>query len=229
MRTYLFAGASSAIAQQTAKLLQEKGHRVIGLSRTASDFPYDEFYTIDSYDFGHFPVIEKELDGLVYFPGTINLKPFHRLKAEEFKEDMAINAMGAIAFTQAYLSLLHKLHTTSIVFISTVAVSTGLPFHSSISLAKGALEGLTKALAAELAPKVRVNCVAPSLVHTPLGERFVNTPEKMELMQKRNPLHKVGEALDVANAIAFLLSQESDWISGQVLAVDGGMSSLRNV
>ena len=228
MKTYLFAGASSAIAQETAQLLKAKGHKVIGLS-TKSEMPgYDEWYTIEKYDFDSFPNMEIPIDGMVYFPGTINLKPFHRLKNDEFVSDFSINALGAVAFTQKYLNNLKKPESASIVFISTVAVAIGLPFHASIAMAKGAIEGLTKALAAELAPTVRVNCVAPSLVNTPLGEKFVSTPEKMEAMQKRNPLHKVGEPVDVANAIAFLLGTDSNWVSGQILAIDGGMSTIKN-
>lgn len=227
MNTYLFAGASSAISKESAKQLQQKGHKVIGISTKQNNYNYDEFYQIESYSFGNFPTIDKKLNGIVYFPGTINLKPFHRLTQAEFTNDLNINTLGAVAFTQAYLNNLKKVENASVVFISTVAVSTGLPFHSSISMAKGAIEGLTKALAAELAPDIRINCVAPSLVNTPLGDKFINTPEKLEAMQKRNPLRKVGEALDVANAIVFLLSAKSNWISGQTLAVDGGMCNLK--
>ena len=228
MQTFLFAGASSAIAQCTAKILQDKGYRVLGISTKPNTYNYNEFYQIESYAFGSFPLINEEIHGLVYFPGTINLKPFHRLTAEEFNADLNINSLGAVAFTQAYLNSIKKVNLASVVFISTVAVSTGLPFHSSISMAKGALEGLTKALAAELAPTIRVNCVAPSLVNTPLGDKFVNSPEKVEAMQKRNPLRKIGEAADIANAIVFLLGNESNWISGQTIAVDGGMNNLKN-
>lgn len=228
MQTFLFAGASSAIAQCTAKILQDKGHKVLGISTKPNTYNFNEFYQIESYAFGSFPLINEEIHGLVYFPGTINLKPFHRLTAEEFNTDLNINSLGAVAFTQAYLNNIKKVNLASVVFISTVAVSIGLPFHSSISMAKGALEGLTKSLAAELAPTIRVNCVAPSLVNTPLGDKFVNSPEKVEAMQKRNPLRKIGEAADIANAIVFLLGNESNWISGQTIAVDGGMNNLKN-
>jgi 3-oxoacyl-[acyl-carrier protein] reductase len=228
MKTYLFAGASSAIAQETAALLKAKGDRVIGLSTKSEIQGYDEWYTLERYDFDAFPNIDIPIDGLVYFPGTINLKPFHRLKREEFVSDFLINSLGAVAFTQKYLNNLKMATAPSIVFLSSVAVAIGLPFHSSIAMAKGAIEGLSKALAAEFAPTIRVNCVAPSLVNTPLGEKFVSTPEKMEAMQKRNPMHKVGESLDVANAIAFLLSKESNWVSGQIFAIDGGMSTIKN-
>ena len=228
MKTYLFAGASSAIAKESAKLLQAKGHKVIGISTKEKDFNYDEFYQIESYNFGSFPLLENPLDGIAYFPGTINLKPFHRLKPEEFITDFNINTLGAVAFTQSYLGNLKKAEKSSIVFISTVAVGIGMPFHSSIAMAKGAIEGLTKSLAAEYAPLIRVNCIAPSLVNSPLAEKFVSSPEKIESMQKRNPMQKVGDPIDVANAVIFLLGNESGWVSGQIMAVDGGMSTLKN-
>ncbi len=227
-KTYIFAGASSAIAVATAKLLQLKGHKVIGISTKTEVLNYNQFYQVENYGFDKFPAIDDAIDGLVYFAGTINLKPFHRITAAEFKNDYDINALGAVAFTQAYLTHIKKAPTASIVFISSVAASVGLPFHSSIAMAKASIEGLTKALAAELAPNIRVNCVAPSLVNTPLGNKFINTPEKLEAMQKRNPLHKVGQADDVAAIIAFLLSSDSGWITAQTIAVDGGMNLIKN-
>lgn len=226
-QTFVFAGASSKIALETASQLKSQGHKVIGISTKTENSIYDKFYTVEQYDFSVFPVIADTIDGLVYFPGTINLKPFNRLTAKEFLSDYHINSLGAVAFIQAYLSNLKSSLSPSIVFISTVAVSTGLPFHTSISMAKGALEGLTKSLAAELAPLVRVNCIAPSLTDTPLSEKFINTPEKVEASQKRNPLRKIGVAGDIANAIEFLLSSKSSWITGQIIAVDGGMNSLK--
>ena len=227
-KTYLFAGASSAIAIETGKLLKAKGHKVIGLSTKEVHEFYDDLYRIEKYKFAAFPEITDAIDGLVYFPGTINLKPFARLNESDFINDFEINSLGAVAFLQAYLNNLKKSQTGSIVFISSVAAGIGLPFHSSIAMAKGALEGLTKALAAELAPAIRVNCVAPSLANTPLGERFINSPDKIEQMKKRNPLQKVGAPVDVANAIFYLLSDESAWVTGQVLSVDGGMSKIKN-
>jgi len=227
-KTVLFAGASSAIAKQTALLLQAKGYRVIGLSTKNASEGYDAFYKIENYDAAVYPSIEEVIDGLVYFAGTINLKPFTRLTQEDFLNDFKINTLGATAFVQAYLGNLKKSKNGSVVFLSSVAVSVGLPFHASIAMAKGGLEGLSRALAAELAPGIRVNCIAPSLVNTPLGNKFINTPEKLEQMQNRNPLRKVGNPLDVANAISFLVGEEATWVSGQVFAIDGGMSVLKN-
>ena len=227
-KTYLFAGASSAIALETAKLLKQKGGKIIGLSTKIIEGSYDEFFHVEKYDFNKFPNINDTIDGLVYFPGPINLKPFARLTSADFLTDFEINALGAVAFVQAYLTNLKKSENASVIFVSSVAVGVGMPFHSSVSLSKGAIEGLTRALAAELAPSIRVNCVAPSLVNTPLASKFINTQDKVELMQKKNPLRKIGAAIDVANAITFLLSEESAWVSGQVFAVDGGMSTIKN-
>lgn len=226
-KTYLFAGASSAMAEKTSIILQKEGHKVIGISTKEKAFPYDEFYQLDKYDSSLFPIINGVIDGLVYFPGTINLKPFHRLTAKEFIIDYEINALGAALCVQSYVNQLKQSPCGSIVFISSVAAQSGMPFHTSIAMAKGATEGLTKSLAAELAPSIRVNAIAPSLTQTPLADRFINTPEKMEASQKRNPLKKVGIPEELAEAIVFLLSEKSSWITGQILAVDGGMGTLK--
>ncbi len=227
-RTYLFAGASSAIAIHTALQLKAQGHRVIGISTKTENHGYDHFITVPNYQFGSFPAIDEPIDALVYFPGTIQLKPFHRLSEQDFTNDYQINSLGAVAFVQAYLAKLKQSNAGSIVFISSVAARTGMPFHTSIAMAKGAIESLTLSLAAELAPGIRVNCIAPSLTNTPLSDKFINTPEKIEASQKRNPMHKIGSTEDIAQAIMYLSSPGAAWITGQVLAVDGGMGSLKN-
>ncbi|NDI99588.1 SDR family oxidoreductase [Flavobacterium sp. LaA7.5] len=227
MATYLFAGASSAMAVQAATLLKKQGHTVIGVSTKDDNGNYSEWHKVAHYGFGTFPPIDDVIDGLVYFPGTINLKPFHRINENDFTADYNVSALGAAAFVQAYLPNLKKSAVASVVFISTVAVGTGMPFHASVAMAKGAIEGLTRSLAAEFAPKIRVNCVAPSLTDTPLAERLLGSDDKTEAAKNRNPLKKIGTPNDLAQAITFLLGENAAWITGQVLAVDGGMNKLR--
>lgn len=226
-KNFLFAGASSAIALQTASMLQLDGHQVFGISTKPLSEGYNQSFLVERYSQGFLPVLEQPLDGLVYFPGTINLKPFARITPADFTRDYEINALGAAMFIQHYLPNLKKSGTASVVLISSVAASLGLPFHSSISMAKAALEGLTRALAAELAPSIRVNCIAPSLVDTPLASKFIDTDEKREQVAKRNPLRKVGSPSDIAGTVCFLLCDESKWMTGQILSIDGGMGSLK--
>lgn len=226
-KTFLFAGASSAMAVETAKYLQAEGHKVIGLSTKEKTYDYDAFYKIEKYRTGIFPSLDEPLHGAVYFPGSINLKPFKRIAEADFLNDYEINALGAAVFAQAYVDQLKKSGQGSLVFISSVAAGVGMPFHTSISMAKGALEGLTKALAAEYAPGIRVNCVAPSLTETPMAARLINTPEKAEALKNRNPLKKNGSPQDLAGILAFLLGDQSGWITGQIIYVDGGMGSLK--
>jgi NAD(P)-dependent dehydrogenase (short-subunit alcohol dehydrogenase family) len=226
-KTYLFAGASSAIGKKASEILRKEGNKVIGISRNDCSEHYDDFYTVDNYGKENFPAISEPINGLVYFPGTINLKPFARLSSTDLDNDYQVNTLGAVYFVQNYLNQLKNVESASVVFISTVAVKTGMPFHSSVALTKGAIEGLVPALAAELAPKIRVNAVAPSLTHTALSERFLNTPEKQDASRNRNPMKKIGSPDEVAEAICFLLTSKSSWITGQVLGVDGGMGNLK--
>ena len=135
--------------------------------------------------------------------------------------------MGAIAVIQKLLPNLKQAETSSIVLFSTVAVQTGMGFHASIAASKGAIEGLARSLASEFAPKIRVNCIAPSLTDTPLAERLLNSPEKREASAARHPLKAIGAPADIASAAAFLLSDQASWMTGQILHIDGGMSSVR--
>ncbi|KGO84666.1 oxidoreductase [Flavobacterium rivuli WB 3.3-2 = DSM 21788] len=226
-RTYVFAGASSAMAVQALAVLKEQGHKVIGISRSENNPGYDDYYTVQNYGFGTFPKIGEAVNGLAYFPGTINLKPFNRISEADLTTDFSVNALGAAAFAQAYLPNLKSAVAPSVVLFSTVAVATGMQFHASVAMAKGAVEGLTRSLAAELAPKIRVNCIAPSLTDTPLAEKLLGSPEKTEAGKNRNPLKLIGSTTDIANAVTFLLSENANWITGQVLAVDGGMGAVR--
>jgi NAD(P)-dependent dehydrogenase (short-subunit alcohol dehydrogenase family) len=167
---------------------------------------------------------------LVYCPGTINLKPFHRFSIEDFQKDYEVNVLGAIKVLQACLKGLKKSESASVVLFSTVAVQVGLGFHSSISSAKGAVEGLAKSLAAEWAPnKIRVNVVAPSLTDTPLASALLGNEDKKEASNKRHPLGRYGQPEDIAGAAVFLLSTDASWMTGQVLHLDGGMSSVKSM
>lgn len=224
---YVFAGASSSIAKSCAKILQNKGHRVTGLSRNETNYPYDHLIKVNSYRLEDLPALDEAIDGLVYFPGTISIKPFQRILRKEFIEEFEVHVLGAVDFVQKYLPELRKSPVASVVFISSVAASIGLPFHTSVSASKAALEGLTRALAAELAPTVSVNCVAPSMLSTPLSERWTNTPEKQEAIKNKNPKKRIGKPEEVASMICYLLSEEAGLVTGQTLAIDGGMKHLK--
>jgi NAD(P)-dependent dehydrogenase (short-subunit alcohol dehydrogenase family) len=226
-KRFILAGASSAMSLATAEKLRATRNEVIGISRSEITEGYDSTYMVENYHQGSYPTLEGKFNGLVYFPGTINLKPFGRLASKDFQQDFDIHVMGAISFIQSFLPLLEKDGKSSIVLISSVAATTGMPFHASVSVAKSALEGLTRSLSAELAPHIRINAIAPSLVNTPMGAKFINTPEKAEAIQKRNPLQKIGSTEHIASAISFLLSDESEWITGQTIAVDGGMGKIK--
>jgi NAD(P)-dependent dehydrogenase (short-subunit alcohol dehydrogenase family) len=166
--------------------------------------------------------------GLFIVLVTINLKPFHRISIEDFQKEMDVNFFGAVRVLQACLKGLKKSNVASVVLFSTVAVQTGMGFHAGVASAKGAIEGLTRSLAAEWAPsKIRVNAIAPSLTDTPLAASLLATPDKKESSDKRHPLGRVGTPEDIAKAALYLLSEDSSWMTGQIIHIDGGMSSLK--
>ena len=220
MKHFLLVGASSAIAQTTKSTLLDRGYQVTQLSRVESFSDYE----LTDY-LSALPSIDDRFDGIVYFPGSINLKPFRSLKLEDFQADFNIHVLGAVNVLKTYQSNLNE--GSSVVLISSVAATTGMPFHASVASVKAAVEGFARSLAAEWAPKIRVNVVAPSLTLTPMAEKLTNTPEKIEAGAQRHPLKRLGNTTDLANAITFLLGEESAWITGQVLAVDGGMGNLK--
>jgi NAD(P)-dependent dehydrogenase (short-subunit alcohol dehydrogenase family) len=229
--TYLVVGGTSGIGAAVLERLVAGGNVVIQLSRHPERAPAGPLVTSIAWDAGGepFPVAQlpEVLDGLVYCPGSIRLKPFARLTERDFEEDLALNLMGAVRALQGSLpSLQRAAGGASVVLFSTVAVGTGMPFHASVASAKGAIEGLTRSLAAELAPRVRVNAVAPTVTDTPLAGRLLGSEEKRRAAAARHPLEAVGDASDVAKAVLWLLC-DAPMVTGQVIPCDGGLSSLR--
>ncbi len=223
-KNIILVGGNSGIGKAVAAQLQEDGATIFSYSRTGKGTAAVDFST----NFEELPGLPEIIDGVVYCPGTINLKPFHRISIADFKQEMEVNFYGAIRLLQACLKGLKKSSSPSVVLYSTVAVQTGMGFHAGIASAKGAVEGLTRSLAAEWAPnKIRVNAIAPSLTETPLASALLSTPEKKEASDKRHPLGRVGRPEDIAEATVFLLSEKSSWMTGQILHLDGGMSHLK--
>lgn len=231
MRKYLIVGAGSGIGKALTEKLRAEGNELYVITRQPTalshldkvNFIEPNFMNEDWKASG----IPAELDGLVYCPGTINLRPFRALKPADFRNDFEVNVIGAVKVIQTVLKALKAGQNASVVLFSTVAVSQGMSFHSSVAASKAAVEGLGKSLAAELAPAIRVNVIAPSLTQTPLAEKLLSTPEKEEASAKRHPMQRVGQAEDIAAMAAFLLSEQSGWITGQVIGVDGGLSTLK--
>ena len=227
MKTFVIIGSTTGIGLSMAEQLAQN-NRVFGVSRREQSEVNHANYThfsfdvlADSWDTIPFP---EQIDGLVYCPGSIQLKPLKMLTDKVIREDMEINFFGAINCIKAVSDRLQQ--NSSILLFSTVAVQQGMPFHASIAAAKGAIEGLTRSLAAEFAPKVRVNAIAPSIVDTPLAKRLLNNDRKRELISDKHPLKRVGEVKDISELGFFLLSPSASWITGQIIGVDGGKSSI---
>jgi NAD(P)-dependent dehydrogenase (short-subunit alcohol dehydrogenase family) len=231
MKNILIIGGSSGIgASLIEKFTNDPNYQVIatfnqGNIPTAQNIKTFKFDVLsDTLDLSILPEV---IDGVVYCPGSINLLPFHRIKLDAFRADFELQVMGAIKIIQTILPHLKKSISASIVFFSTVAVQSGFNFHTQVAASKGAIEGLTRSLAAELAPKIRVNAIAPSLTDTPLASKLLGSDEKKQANAERHPLKKIGTSENMAEVVEFLLSEKSQWMSGQVMAIDGGISTLR--
>ena len=222
-KNILIIGGSSGIGKALVNQLQNDNNLFVA-NRTDEGLDlnittYIQYDAIDgALDISQMP---SQLDGFVYCPGSINLRPFKGLKPETFSKDFEINVLGAVQSLQSVLKNLLESPQASLVFFSTVAVQTGMPFHASVAASKGAIEGLTRSLAAEYAPKLRVNTIAPSLTNTPLASKFLNNEIKLEKANERHPLKYIGSADDIANTARFLLSDESKWMTGQIIHLKG--------
>ena len=228
----LIGGRSGIGAALLNRLVKEPETQVWNFSR--EDVPMHAQVKDQRWDAGNeFDPKTLELpdtiDGLVYCPGSIQLTPFHRCKLVQFEQDLNINLFGAIRILQACRDGLRKSTQASVVMFSSVAVQTGMPMHASIASAKGAVEGLTRSLAAEWAPQIRVNAIAPSLSDTPLAAGLLKTERMQEAAADRHPLGRIGSAADHAGLALFLLSSDASWMTGQVLHLDGGLGALFGV
>lgn len=230
MKTYIVVGGTSGIGLEVTKLLSEN-NRVLVLSRTNRNLDglnNVEFHPADvTKSMEELPQINMTIDGLVYCPGTINLKPLKSLKLEDFQNDFEVNVLGAVKVINKYYNGLKSAEKSAILLFSTVAVQIGMQYHASIATAKGAVEGLTRTLAAEFAPNIRVNCIAPSITNTPLAEKLLNNEAKLKASEDRHPLKQIGDSKTIAELVTFLLSERSGFITGQIFKVDGGISSIK--
>ncbi len=228
-KNILLIGGSSGIGLSLINQISEE-HNVFVACRSNESLPENINYI--KYDVLNdeldTSLIPDTIDSFIYFPGSINLRPFKSLSLESFKDDLEINLIGLIKSLKSVLKNLSNSNSASIVLFSTVAVQRGMPFHTSVSSSKGAIEGLAKSLAAELSPKIRVNVIAPSIVNTPLANRFLNNEIKIEKSANRHPLKRIGDPNDISNLIDYLISEKSSWITGQIIAIDGGLSTIES-
>ena len=225
MKTIILVGGSKGIGKALVEKLLTYCN-VINISRSILEISHSNL-THHKCDItqDELPEIETA-DGLVYCPGSINLKPIGRLKLDDFREDFEINVVAAVKIIQKYINSL-KNNNGSVVLFSTVAAKMGMPFHASVAASKSAVEGVVKSLAAEFATKIRFNCIAPTVTDTTLAARLLRNDKQREGMKQRHPLQKILEPTEVASLAAYLLSDVASSISGQVFPIDAGSVSLK--
>lgn len=228
---YVVVGGSSGMGLGIVKRLVAEGNEVVVLSRTSDSIVGMDGVTHVQVDLNSDEVTKDMLPdvikGLAYCPGTLNLSSFRKLTPETFRSDFELNVVGAVKVIQAAMAGLKAVEQSSVLLFSTVAVGQGMAAHASIAASKGAIEGLTRSLASELSPKIRVNCIAPALTDTPLTARFFSDPDKVAAMGAKYALGRTGTIDDLAEMACFLLGEKTSWVTGQIVGVDGGMSSVR--
>ncbi len=226
MNTIIVVGGSKGIGNAIVTSLLSS-YKVVNISRTPPEQTHENLthYGCDVIN-DELPDLES-VDGLVYCPGSINLKPIKRLSLDDFKADFEINVLGAVKTIQKYLPALKNGNKPSIVLFSTVAAKLGMPFHASVAASKSAVEGLTKSLGAEFAPTIRVNAIAPTVTDTDLASKLLRNERMIENMNERHPLKKYLQPQEVADMAEFLLSEKAASISGQVFQMDCGIVSFK--
>jgi len=227
MKRLIVIGGSRGIGSAIIKASLSVYDEIVNISRTAPEVNHANVthYTCDILK-DDLPDIASA-DGLVYCPGSINLKPINRLSLEDFRTDFEINVLGAVKAIQHYIPALKTGSKPSIVLFSTVAAKLGMPFHASVAASKSAIEGLTKSLGAELAPTIRVNAIAPTVTDTDLASKLLRNDRMMEQMKERHPLKKYLQPEEVAQMATFLLSDVAASQSGQVFEMDCGIVSFK--
>lgn len=227
-KNILVIGGNSSIGQEVIKLANSQGDNVIATSRSIIDIPLNNFIQLDpNEDLSGLDTLPDSIDALLYCPGSISLKSIQRMDISDVRDDFRINVEGAFNIIKKVLPNLKKDDGASVVFISSVAAKNGMTFHSSIAASKAALEGFARSLASELAPRVAINCVAPSLTNTPMAEHLLNNEKKLQSSEERHPLNTIGDPARIAGVIYNLFSAKDNWITGQTINVDGGLSTLR--
>ena len=226
MRNTVIIGGSKGIGKEIVKNLIENNH-VFNISRTEPEEsnPNLTHFSVDILS-DELPDI-KNIDTLIYCPGSINLKPISRLKLEDFRKDFEVNVIGAVKAIQKYLPVLKKGNSPNILLFSTVATKLGMPFHASVAASKSAIEGLTKSLGAELAPTIRVNAIAPTVTNTDLASKLLRNERMIENITERHPLKKFLEPNEVADMATFLTSNKAKSISGQIFELDCGIVNFK--
>jgi len=228
MRKVVVIGGSRGIGKAIVSSQLAMGNKVANISRSKPEIFHDnlEHFHCDVLT-EELPILQKEIDSLVYCPGSINLKPIKSLKLSDFREDLEINLLGAIKVIQFYVDQLKLSQAPSVLLFSTVAVKLGMPFHASIAASKGAIEGLVKTLGAEWAPKIRINAIAPSITETDLSAKLLRNESMKEKMVERHPLKRILIPEEIADLSAFLLSTKAQSISGQIFEMDNGIVNFK--